>query len=244
MISANGGLPAHRYTPQVTPRWPRGSEPASAGVPLGPIDLAASVNSLQQNLVQHNQILGAMKNAFDEQMGVMQHTHAQELQQLQHEQQRLHQDNINLHHRLGASPGTSSSTALGSDCPSFGSEDGGADMKIGLHEFHTWRVQAMAWYSECTMTVSAKNVHAFTKLKGRAAHVVTAKLSLDQLRHDQGFPMLLEVLEWAYGGDSADNILQAVTDLLDCRKGDRDIHKHICGALLRISVLVLRFVFD
>ena len=30
MISANGGLLAHRYTPQVTPRWPRGSEPASA----------------------------------------------------------------------------------------------------------------------------------------------------------------------------------------------------------------------
>ena len=29
MISANGGLPAHRYPPQVTPRWPRGSEPAS-----------------------------------------------------------------------------------------------------------------------------------------------------------------------------------------------------------------------
>ena len=29
MISANGGLPAHRYTPQVTPRWPRGFEPAS-----------------------------------------------------------------------------------------------------------------------------------------------------------------------------------------------------------------------
>ena len=25
MISANGGLPAHKYTPQVTPRWPRGS---------------------------------------------------------------------------------------------------------------------------------------------------------------------------------------------------------------------------
>ena len=33
MISANGGLPAHRYTPQVTPRWPRGSEPASAERP-------------------------------------------------------------------------------------------------------------------------------------------------------------------------------------------------------------------
>ena len=30
MISANGGLPAHRYTPQVTQGWPRGSEPASA----------------------------------------------------------------------------------------------------------------------------------------------------------------------------------------------------------------------
>ena len=29
MISANGGLPAHRYTPHVTERWPRGSEPAS-----------------------------------------------------------------------------------------------------------------------------------------------------------------------------------------------------------------------
>ena len=29
MISANGGLPAHRYTPQVTEGWPRGSEPAS-----------------------------------------------------------------------------------------------------------------------------------------------------------------------------------------------------------------------
>ena len=97
-----------------------------------------------------------MKNAFDEQMGAMQHTHAQELQRLQHQQQRLHQDNINLHHCSGDSPGTSSSTALRIDCPSFGSEDGGADMKIGLHEFHTWRVQAMAWYSECTMNVSAK----------------------------------------------------------------------------------------
>ena len=29
MISANGGLPAERYGPQVTQRWPRGSEPAS-----------------------------------------------------------------------------------------------------------------------------------------------------------------------------------------------------------------------
>ena len=29
MISANGGLLAHRYTPQVTQRWPQGSELAS-----------------------------------------------------------------------------------------------------------------------------------------------------------------------------------------------------------------------
>ena len=29
MISASGGLPAHRYTSQVIQRWPRGSEPAS-----------------------------------------------------------------------------------------------------------------------------------------------------------------------------------------------------------------------
>ena len=34
MISANGGLPAHRHTPQVTQRWPRGSEPASEPIPL------------------------------------------------------------------------------------------------------------------------------------------------------------------------------------------------------------------
>ena len=33
MISANGGLPAHRSTPQVTQRWPRGSEPASTRTP-------------------------------------------------------------------------------------------------------------------------------------------------------------------------------------------------------------------
>ena len=39
MISANGGLPAHRYTPQVTKRWPRGSEPASPARAhaLGPV---------------------------------------------------------------------------------------------------------------------------------------------------------------------------------------------------------------
>ena len=34
MISANGGLPAHRYTPQVTQRWPRESKLASSGFVL------------------------------------------------------------------------------------------------------------------------------------------------------------------------------------------------------------------
>ena len=29
MISAHGGLPAHRYTAQVTQKWPRGSKMAS-----------------------------------------------------------------------------------------------------------------------------------------------------------------------------------------------------------------------
>ena len=40
MISANGGLPAHKYTPQVTPRWPRGFEPASP-VPDQPMESVA-----------------------------------------------------------------------------------------------------------------------------------------------------------------------------------------------------------
>ena len=48
MISANGGLPAHRYTPQVTQRWPRGSEPASVSdvlhCPLSPTIAAGSIN--------------------------------------------------------------------------------------------------------------------------------------------------------------------------------------------------------
>ena len=51
--------------------------------------------------------------------------------------------------------------------------------------------------------------------------------------------MLLEVLEWVYGGDSADNILQAVTDLLDCRKGDRDMLSWIT----QIDHLVYRLAY-
>ena len=49
MISANGGLPAHRYTPQVTPRWPRGSEPASQH--CSPCFLVAKPGSTAKRLV-------------------------------------------------------------------------------------------------------------------------------------------------------------------------------------------------
>ena len=51
MISANGGLPAHRYTPQVTERWPRGSE-------LSPVDRQCA--SLKRQ-VQNNTQVGAGK---------------------------------------------------------------------------------------------------------------------------------------------------------------------------------------
>ena len=53
--------------------------------------------------------------------------------------------------------------------------------------------------------------------------VVAAKLPLDALRTDQGFQGLLGILEWAYGGDTADNILQAVVGLLECKRGDSDM---------------------
>ena len=53
--------------------------------------------------------------------------------------------------------------------------------------------------------------------------MVTAKLLLDQLQQDQGFLMLLGLLVLVYGGDSADNMVQVVTELLDCKRGDRDM---------------------
>ena len=49
MISANGGLPANRFTPQVTQRWPRGSEPASRlgrNTPNKKREMRCSVNDL------------------------------------------------------------------------------------------------------------------------------------------------------------------------------------------------------
>ena len=49
MISANGGLPAHRYTPQVTQRWPRGSEPASTYLDAKYVKKRTSWRTLQMN---------------------------------------------------------------------------------------------------------------------------------------------------------------------------------------------------
>ena len=70
MISANGGLPAHRYTPQVTQRWPRGSEPASA-------NFRASLSILVQFYVHaqrpclrvHRETIGVLKGVVECQRG-------------------------------------------------------------------------------------------------------------------------------------------------------------------------------
>ena len=83
-------------------------------------------------------------------------------------------------------------------------------------------MQAVAWYAEATLSLPSKHVQLFTKLRGCAARVVTAKLCIDQLRSDGGFQALLAVLEWSYGGDSADNIMEAVSHLLDCPRGEQD----------------------
>ena len=122
------------------------------------------------------------------------------------------------------------------DCPSFGSDDEQTDMKLGLHDYHTWRVQEMAWYAETGQSGSAKHVQLFTRLRGRAARVATEKISLDQLRSDQGLYLLLQVLEWAYGGASADDVLQAVTELLECRRGASDM----LTRMNRLDILVYR----
>ena len=48
-------------------------------------------------------------------------------------------------------------------------------------------------------------------------------MPLDALGTDQDFHGLLGILEWAYGGDTADNELQAVFGLLDCKRSDSDM---------------------
>ena len=52
MISPNGGLPAHIYTPQVTQRWPQGSEPASPYVSADWLVLYTDGSSLRMDLVR------------------------------------------------------------------------------------------------------------------------------------------------------------------------------------------------
>ena len=184
---------------------------------LPPINMQTSIHSMQHNLVLKNQAFHQMKAAFDAQMQNMQAESMNQLNGVRREQLQVQQENQLLQQRLQNLPpmffGSLSTSKL--DCPSFGSDDEQTDMKLGLHDYHTWRVQAMAWYAESGQSGSAKHIQLFTRLRGRAARVATAKISLDQLHSDQGVHLLLGVLEWAYGGDSADNVLQAVTKLLN-----------------------------
>ena len=127
-------------------------------------------------------------------------------------------------HRLNTLPAPlSSGSPSRLDCPTFGSEDETLDSKLGLHEFYAWRVQVVAWHAESTLAASTRNVQVLAKLRGPVARVVAAKIPLDALCTDQGFQGLLGILEWAYGGDTADNILQADVGLLDCKRGDSDM---------------------
>ena len=61
MISANGGLPAHRYTPQVTPRWPRGSEPASKGIGLAGLHYGATKDGARAHTAVANRRIEIQK---------------------------------------------------------------------------------------------------------------------------------------------------------------------------------------
>ena len=201
---------------------------------LPPINMQTSIHSMQHNLVLQNQAIHQMKAAFDAQMQNMQAEYMNQLNGVRQEQLQVQQENQLLRNVPPMSSGSLSTSKL--DCPSFGSGDEQTDMKLGLHDYHMWRVQAMAWYAESGQSGSAKHVQLFTRLRGRAARVATAKISLDQLRSDQGLHLLLGVLEWAYGGDSADNVLQAVTELLECRRGASDM----LTWMNRLDILVYR----
>ena len=65
MISANGGLPAHRYTPQVTPRLPRGSEPASTPAGAGPEGGAAGSDPGRTDQDGEKDVLELCPRSFD-----------------------------------------------------------------------------------------------------------------------------------------------------------------------------------
>ena len=193
---------------------------------ITPVDLNTSMGTLQRQLFQQNQVLHNMKQAFDAQV-----------LSLQASQQRVQQDHVHLLHRLNTVPNSLSSESPSRlACPTFGSEDKTVDIKLALHKFHAWRVKVVAWHAESTLAVSTRNVQVFTKLRGRAACVVAVNMPLDALRTDQGFQGLLPILEWAYGGDTADNILQAVVGLLECKRGDSDMLTWIN----RLDMLVYR----
>ena len=131
---------------------------------IAPVDLNTSMGMLQGQLFQQNQVLHDMKQAFDAQV-----------LSLQAEQQGVQQDNVHLLHRLNTLPTPlSSGSPLRLDCPTLGSEDETLDSKLGLHEFHAWRVQVVVWHAESTLAVSTRNVQVFTKIRGHAARVVAA----------------------------------------------------------------------
>ena len=198
------------YAPEAGPYGHTLLYPPDGVTGIAPVDLNTSMGTLQRQLFQQNQVLHDMKQAFNA-----------EVHSLQAEQQRLQQDNVHLLHRLNTLPTSlSSGSPSRLDCPTFGSEDETVDSKLVLHKFHACRVQVVAWHAESTLSVSTHNVQVFTQLGGRAARVVAAKMPLDALRTDQGFQGLLGILEWAYRGDTADNILQAVVGLLKCKRGD------------------------
>ena len=121
---------------------------------IAPVDFNTSMGTLQRQLFQQNQVLHDMKQAFDAQV-----------LSLQAEQQRVQQDNVHLLHRLNTLPTPlSSGSPSRLDCPTFCSEDETVDSKLGSHEFHTWRVQVVAWHAESTLAVSTRNLQIFTKL--------------------------------------------------------------------------------
>ena len=173
------------YTPGAGPSGHTLLYPPDGVTGIAPVDLNTSMGTLQRQLFQQNQVLHDMKQAFDAQV-----------LSLQAEQQRVQQDNVHLLHRLNTLPTPMSSGSPSRlDCPTFGAEDKAVDSKLGLHQFHAWRVQVVAWHAESTLAVSTRNVQIFTKLRGPAARVVAAKMPLDALRTDQGFQGLLGILD-------------------------------------------------
>ena len=147
------------YTPGAGPSGHTLLYPPDGVTGIALVDLNTSMGTLQRQLFQQNQVLHDMKQAFDA-----------PVLSLQAEQQRVQQDNVHLLHRLNTLPTPMSSGSPSRlDCPTFGSEDEAVDSKLGLHEFHVWRVQVVAWHAESMLAVSTRNVQVFTKLGGHAA---------------------------------------------------------------------------